>query len=324
MPNVINYAEKWQPELLAIQIQNTLTSPFIVSAESVNWLGAKTFHFTHLETTGFKNHSRAGGWNRGNITEADHPFTLAHDRDVEFLVDKLDVDESNYTAKAENVASTFERTKSSPEIDARFFEQVSKAAINTQGRSQARANLAYYTKANILDSIKAVIGKVRAYRGSTIVYIHYALMDLLESALGDKASISWTTISDYEFSIETRVARVDGVPIMEVDDITRFATKFNYAPADGNGGFAVSSDASEASTASAWEALAGKQIAILAASTATCFTVTKVISIYFHQPGEHTEGDGYLYQHRSAWDTFVLPNGLNGVIDSIYVEYLTA
>lgn len=42
MPN-LNYAEQWSPELLAILMQGTLTSPFITS--NVRWLDAKTFHF---------------------------------------------------------------------------------------------------------------------------------------------------------------------------------------------------------------------------------------------------------------------------------------
>lgn len=37
----LNYAEQWSPELLAILMQGTLTSPFITS--NVRWLDAKTF-----------------------------------------------------------------------------------------------------------------------------------------------------------------------------------------------------------------------------------------------------------------------------------------
>ena len=56
----------------------------------------------------------------------------------------------------------------------------------------------------------------------------------------------------------------------------------------------------------------------------TCKTVPKISSIYFFEPGAHTKGDGYLYQNRSLSDTFVLPNGLDGKIDSIFVDVDTA
>ena len=52
----LNYAEQWSPELLEILMQGTLTSPFVTS--NVRWLDAKTFHFTQMSTSGYKNHNR--------------------------------------------------------------------------------------------------------------------------------------------------------------------------------------------------------------------------------------------------------------------------
>ncbi len=49
-------------------------------------------------------------------------------------------------------------------------------------------------------------------------------------------------------------------------------------------------------------------------------TVPKISSIYFFGPGEHTEGDGWLYQHREDYDTFVFPNGKDNKIDSVFVD----
>jgi hypothetical protein len=313
MPNVINYAEEWKDELLEVVIQGTLTSPFVT--DNVKWLGAKTFHFTSMSTTGFKAHSRNGGWNRGTITQTDHPYTLEHDRDVEFLIDKLDVDESNLTASIEKVAANFVKTNAVPEIDARFYERVSEAAINAT-KATAKA-LNTYTAQTIIGDIKGAIDQVRRYRNSLIVYIRTELMSLLETALAGKASIAWSSVSDLEFSIETRVATVDGVPVFEVIDLDRFCTKFDYTT-----GFTKSSAASSVQTDTPWQKLAGKDLNILVASTQTVFTVHKIVSIYYFAPGEHTEGDGYLYQHREAWDTVVFPNGKTNAVDSVYIQYV--
>lgn len=313
MPNVINYAEEWKDELLDVVIQGTLTSPFVT--ENVKWLGAKTFHFTSTATTGFKAHSRNGGWNRGTITQTDHPYTLEHDRDIEFLIDKLDVDESNLTASIEKVAANFVKTNAVPEVDARFYERVSEAAINSS-KATAKA-LNTYTASTIIGDVKGAIDQVRRYRNSLIVYLRTELMSLLETALAGKAQIQWTSVSDLEFSIETRVAYVDGVPVFEVIDLDRFATKFDYTT-----GFTKSNVASVVETDSAWQKLAGKDLNILVASTETVYTVHKVVSIYWFAPGEHTEGDGYLYQHREAWDTVVFPNGKTNAIDSVYIQYV--
>ena len=99
MPN-LNYAEQWSPELLAILIQGTLTSPFVTT--NVRWLDAKTFHFTQMSVSGYKNHKRTGGWNTGEYNQKDVPYTVTHDRDVQFMVDKADVDETNQTASIQN------------------------------------------------------------------------------------------------------------------------------------------------------------------------------------------------------------------------------
>ena len=68
----LNYAEQWSPELLEILMQGTLTSPFVTS--NVRWLDAKTFHFTQMSTSGYKNHSRKGGWNVGSYEQKDVPY----------------------------------------------------------------------------------------------------------------------------------------------------------------------------------------------------------------------------------------------------------
>ena len=80
----LNYAEVWSPDLLEIMEQESLTSPFVTTA--VKWLSAKTFHFTQMSTSGYKSHSRLGGWNKGTFAQTDVPFILTHDRDISFLI----------------------------------------------------------------------------------------------------------------------------------------------------------------------------------------------------------------------------------------------
>ena len=317
MPSTFNYAEKWRDELIDIVIQGTLSSPFILSdKDAVTWEGAKTFHFTTNHTSGFKNHTRGGSFNQGTITQHDHPYIIEHDRDIEFPIDRADVDETNYTASLENIARDFEKRNAMPEYDARFFERVSEAAINTTGLSAAKA-LNTYTKTTILGDIKNAIKKVKRYRGSLICYVRSELMDALEEALADKAHIEWTSVSGLEFSIETRVAKIDGVPIMEVLDNERFCTKFDYTE-----GFTKSSVASSTQTDPAWKKLAGKDLNLVLASTKTVITVPKVSEIFFFTPGSDSRcASNYIYQHREYWDTFVFPNAKNDAIDSVYVEY---
>ena len=305
----LNYAEQWSSELLDILIQGTLTSPFIT--QNVRWLDAKTFHFTQMSTSGYKNHSRNGGWNRGEFNQTDVPFTVTHDRDVEFLVDKADVDETNATASIQNISRTFEQTQAVPETDALFFSKVATKAKELEGYHSETA-IGEFTAENTFSKLKSMLaaGKLRRYkaRGSLIMYVRSEIMDNLENSKEFTRKIEMTQIAEGGLGIETRVTDIDGVPVMEVIDDERFYDSFNWEPA--NGGFEPAAGA--------------HKLNVLIACGETCKTVPKINSIYFFAPGAHTEGDGYLYQNRAFSDTFVFPNGKDGKVDSVYADIDTA
>ena len=300
----LNYAEVWSPELLAIKIQETLTSPFIVP--NVKWLGAKTFHFTQMSTSGFKTHSRDGGWNRGTVTQTNNEFQVEFSRDIEFLIDKADVDETNATASIENIAKVFQMTQVAPEHDAYFFSKVAQEAIDANLYSQTAAS--DYTVDNVFTKLKQQLARVKRYRRSNIMYVASWIMDLLELSKELAKKVELTQVADGGIGIETRVTFIDGVPILECIEEDRFYDKFNFNPQ--LGGFEPIEGGENPS----------RKINTLIASTEMVITVPKISSIYYFEPGTHTAGDGWLYQHREDYDTFVFPNGKNNQIDSVFVD----
>lgn len=312
MPNTnLNYAERWEPELIEILMQNSLISPFITT--NVRWLNANTFHFTQMSVTGFRSHNRAGGWNRGKFTQTDVPYTLTHDRDVEFLVDTADVDETNSTASIQNISHTFELTQVTPESNALFFSKCATKAQTLTGYNSSTA-LSDFTAANVFTKLKTMLGagKLRRYKamGALIVYVRSEIMDLLELSTELAKKVEVTQIAEGGMGIETRVTSIDGVPIMEVIDDECFYDKFKWDPEDSSddfeGGFEPADDA--------------KAINVLIASPLTTKFVPKISHIYSFAPGAHTLGDGYLYQNRSLSDVFTFPNGKDNKIDSLYVD----
>lgn len=315
----LNYAEQWNEDLLEILMQETLSSPFVTS--NVRWISAKTFHFTQMSTSGYKKHSRKGGWNTGEFTQTDKPFTVEHDRDIQFLVDKADVDETNKTASIQNISTVFEQTQAAPETDALFFSKVAAKAESLDGYHSSTAESAW-TKDNVFSKLKSMIGagKLRRYKakGALICYVRSFVMDLLEESTSFSRKIEMTQIADGGIGIETRVTEIDGVPVMEVIDDERFYDKFNFDPEDG--GFEPVSKV-VADQEKGIEAVEGsKKINVLIATPLTTKIVPKISSIYFFDPGSHTEGDGYLYQNRSLSDVFTFPNGKDGKVDSVYVD----
>lgn len=300
MTNKMNYAEQWSDELLQIIDDGAYSSPFLTPAERVKWTGAKTFHFTRMDVSGFKNHSRDGGYNRGSVIEEDKDFTLEHDRDVEFFVDAADIDETKQTANIQNVSRVFTQKHSAPETDARFFERVAKAAI-ADGFYETMSG---FTEANAYGRLVKMFQRkeLKKYRamGGLIAYVSGEIMDYLENSTEVKKSLDIKTTSINEKQgIETRIATINGVTIIEVVDDTRFNTSFDYSD-----GFVGN----------------GSKINVCIAHPSMVKTVNKISSIKFWANGTHTEGDGDLYQRREYWDTFVFPNGLDGKCDAVYVN----
>ena len=299
--HTLNNAEKWQPEILAIINQNTLTAPFITS--NVDWLDAKTFHFTQMSVSGYADHSLDGGWNTGTIVQTDVPFTLLHDRDIEFLVDKRQIDETNSTAGMQNVTKVFTQTQQAPETDAFFYSSV--AADAATASLSASFAVASYTTANVYSRLKAALlnGKLRLYksRGSLVCYLNSTLMDLLERSDDFTRKIEMTNVMADGTGLNTRVTSIDGIQLIEVINDERFYNAFDFTT-----GFVP--------------AVGAFKINFMYASLETVKTVPKIASIYGFAPGTHTKGDGWLYQNRAHWDTFVFPNGTDGVVDSVFVE----
>lgn len=296
----MNYAEKYSGQILEAIQQGALTSPFIES--NVQWLGAKTFHFTQMNTSGYKDHSRQGGWNKGTITQKDHEFTVGHDRDISFLVDAADVDETAQTAAMMNVTRSFVNDNQIPEIDAYTFSKIASVAT-TAGLSE-EADLSTWTAANVYTKLVGLLGKtnLKLYRqrGTVVGYVRTEIMDLIAQSTELSKTVEIVNLSG-PMSIETRVAKLNGVPLIEVLATDRFYDSFSFTE-----GFAPASTS--------------KAINVLFAALDMVHTVPKISSIYYFARGSHTEGDGDLYQNRSLWDTFIFPNGLTGKVDSVFVS----
>lgn len=288
MANAINYAEKYQRELDQLISQQALTTE--LETPQVDWLNAKTFHVPNLTVTGYKTHSRNGGFNRGDVKATHEPYTLQFDRDVEFFVDKADVDESNEAASAANVTSVFMRENGIPEIDAYRFSKLAQYA-NDSGAVEDAA----ITPSDVVAKLKAAILPMRKHGpGNLVLYVSSQTMDALELAENFQRKIDVTSNTG---TIETRVTSLDGVRLIEVWDEGRFHDKFDFTT-----GFVPASGA--------------KKINFLVVAKPAVIAKAKISSIYLFQPGQHTQGDGYLYQNRLYHDIFKLKHKQDAVFTS--------
>ncbi|WP_077616888.1 hypothetical protein [Caenibacillus caldisaponilyticus] len=288
MGNVINYAEQYQQELDQVIKQATLTND--LETPNVQWMGARTFHVPTLSVSGYKTHSRNGGYNRGTVEVTHEPYTLSFDRDVEFFVDQMDVDESNQAASAANLTRVFLNEHAGPEIDAYRFSKMATKAI-----ASGNATSEDVSPDDVVAKLKRDIKKVRKYGTANLVaYVSTDVMDAIEQYKEGKGQIN---LDNAGTVIETRVTTLDGIRLVEVFDVDRFHTSFDFTD-----GFV----AAPGSYALNW--IIVYRGAIVAKA--------KLNSVYLFAPGQHTQGDGYLYQNRLYHDLFVLKNKADGVVAS--------
>ena len=288
---VNNYAERYQRELDQTLQQGLLTAE--LETPNVNWLDAKSFRVPHLKTSGYQNHVRSQkGFNSGKLTMTDDVYVLGFDRDIEFYVDRADVDETNQALSAGNITKVFSSENAVPEIDAYRFSKL-VAAANEDGTLTTDA----INRENVVETLKAAILKGRRYgTQNLILYVSSAVMDALEQTPNFTRQISVQAIG--ATNIETRVTSLDGVRIHEVWAEERFYDSFDFAE-----GFVP--------------AATSRKLNFILVAKPAIKAKAKFASVYLFAPGEVGQGDGWLYQNRIYHDLFKMKHQKNAVIASI-------
>ena len=116
MANTVNYVTRFEQELRQKYSRELCTDG--LTTQNVSFVNAKTIKIPYITLGGYKDHSRNGGFNRQSAANEYMTKTLEHDRDVEFFVDAMDVDESNEALSAANITNVFEAEHAIPETDA--------------------------------------------------------------------------------------------------------------------------------------------------------------------------------------------------------------
>lgn len=305
--NTLVYHETWSSQLLDDVLQSTLTNMFVQDVDFLmdgNGQMTQTFHKKSMQVSGFKPGNRSmQGVQRGTITEQDNTFTLTFKREIEFAIEASDERESP-TATMENVHNKFMMTQFGPEMDSFFFSKVATTAIALGGKFATQTAHSSYTKTNIYETLVSAISAIKEYRMSSFLFLDSDLMDLLEQAPDFTRTIEILQIGPEGSGLNTKVTAINGTPLIEVIDLKRFHTEFDYSE-----GFTP--------------AIGSYGINILIATPQTATTVVQIRDIFLFIKSQHTQGNGSLYQNFAVYDTWIFPNGKNNLVDSIYIDYDT-
>lgn len=287
----INYVTTYGPQFDRALVQGLLTAP--LEATNVEWARrGRSFTLRGVTTSGYQQHGRNKGFNYGTVDTADVTYTPKMDRDIEFYVDTMDVLETDGLLATAEISAVFNETQAQPEVDAYRFSKMSEI-------SEAAGNLTTeaVTPANVLAITNRMTGAVRRYGPENVmVFVSGAFMDALAASPDFTRVINVGTIPGG--TINTRISSFNGFTLIEVWDDARFMTEFDFTD-----GFKPMTGASQAINA-------------IAVATNSVFAVVKHRAIFTFGPGEHSQGDGYLYQNRIYHDLFERPMRPNGVIVS--------
>ena len=289
-----NYAEQFMRELQQKYARELTSYDLEKSNPNVKFINAQTIKLPKITVSGYKDHNRASmGFNAGTIANEWEPKKLTHDRDIEFALDPMDVDESNLTVEIANVQNVFETEQAIPERDSYRYSKLYSEAVAYKANG-AVVDTTALTAANILtwfDNQMEIMDDKGVPSEGRILYVTPAINKLLKNADGVGRNIN---VSSNNGKIDRRVYSLDDVKIVKVPS-ARLKTKYNFTD-----GCVPADDA--------------KQINIILIHPSCQVTRQKYAYMKLFTPGTDSRtADKYVYQTREYGDTFLIQNKACGI-----------
>lgn len=293
---VYDYAEQFT-QILAQKYATELKSDDLTKSNpGVKFLNAQTIKLPRLTLSGYKDHTRTVGFNSGTVSNDWEPKKLAHDRDIEFWFDPMDVDETNLVLEAANITNTFEEEQAIPEKDSYRFSKLHSELTSYSGVIDKTVVTASVFLEQF-DEFMAKMDEAGVPQEGRILYVTPSMNTIVKNAQGIERSIIVTTPN----TINRKVHSLDDVTIKMVP-ASRMKTKYNFTD-----GCVADSTA--------------KQINFILIHPSCVVCRDKYDYIRWYTPGHDSRvGDGYLYQNRSYGDLFLLERKVAGAAMNISAE----
>lgn len=291
---VYNYAEQFTNLLQQKYATEVKSDDLTKSNLGVQFMNAQTIKLPRMSLSGYKDHTRTAGFNSGTMSNDWEPKKLSHDRDIEFWIDPMDIDETNLTLSVANIQNTFETEQAIPEKDCYRFSKLHSELITYKA---ANIDTSVITAANFLDAFDEKMSKMDEAgvpEEGRILYVTPSMNKIIKNADGMQRTIMITAPN----SINRKVHSLDDVTIKMVP-AARLKTKYNFT--DG-----CVADAT------------AKQINFIIIHPTCVVCREKYAYIKLFTPGTDSRtADGYLYQNRNYGDLFLLEKKADGIAMNI-------
>lgn len=294
--NTIAYATLFQTALDKQAVAKLTSGWMDANAGQVIYNGGKEVKIPKINMDGLGDYSRSGGFTSGAVTLEYETRTMTMDRGRTFMLDAMDVNESNFVANASNVMGQFQATKVIPEIDAYRYSKIASLAIE---KGVATGG---YTpdKSTILEKLKADIAAIRDIVGGDVPLV--ITMSSLTSAVLDQADGITKQLSVMDFNkgeVSTKVKSLDGCPIIEAPS-ARLKTAYTFRDGKSSGqeagGFVPAGGA--------------KDINWLITPLTAPIAVNKTDKVRIFDPAINQDADAWKLDYRKYHDLWILDEAL--------------
>jgi hypothetical protein len=297
MPNNLEYSTGFQTVLDETIVAQSTSGWMEGNAGQVIYNGGREIKIPVIGTAGLANYDREKGFKEGSVSLTYETKSMTMDRGRTFLLDAMDVNETNFVVTASNVLASFQREKVAPEIDAYRYSKIAQMAIDKD-----KISVAVITEANVLTQLNndmyAILDKV-GEGAQLVISMSTAVAKILDNSekLLKKLDVTNFTTG----AITTKVKMYNDSPVLRVPS-SRMYSKYQFLDADTStdtAGFAKANDA----VAINW---------IISART-TPIAISKTDKVRVFEPNANIKADAWKVDYRKYHDLWITDNKMDTV-----------
>jgi len=291
---VYNYAEQFEQALHQKYAKELASVDLFNSNPQVKFINAQTIKLPNITVSGYKDHNRQTiGFNSGTISNDWEPKKLEHDRDIEFAIDPMDVDETNLVVSIANIQNTLETEQGIPEKDCYVFSKLYTEA-GKYATNGATIDTTTLTAENILQKFDDAMEKMDEAgvpSEARILYVTPAVNKLFKQAKDIQRVLG---VNGSNGDVKRSIYSLDDVKIKQVQS-ARMKSQYNFT----NG--CVATDEA-------------KQMNFILIHPSCEVAREKYSYIKVFTPGHDSRtADNYLLQSRFYMDAFLIKNKAAGI-----------
>ena len=284
---VYNYAEQFEQALHQKYAKELASVDLFNSNPQVKFINAQTIKLPNITVSGYKDHNRQTiGFNSGTISNDWEPKKLEHDRDIEFAIDPMDVDETNLVVSIANVQNTLETEQGIPEKDCYVFSK-----LYTEAGKYAANGATIDTTTLTAENILQKMDEAGVPSEGRILYVTPAVNKLFKQAKDIQRVLG---VNGSNGDVKRSIYSLDDVKIKQVQS-ARMKSQYNFT----NG--CVATDEA-------------KQMNFILIHPSCEVAREKYSYIKVFTPGHDSRtADNYLLQSRFYMDAFLIKNKAAGI-----------